>query len=71
MSTSPCCAGAGVEPVDVEVAKQILDAILSGHVEGAPQDDMEYEGGDDSAAGLNMGRCRTSLFVTCAPCAPG
>ena len=30
---------AGVEAKDVEVAKDILDAIMSGHVEGLPDDD--------------------------------
>lgn len=55
---------AGVEPADVEVAKEILDAILAGHVEGADVDDMEYEGNNDDdggdGSGLNVGRCCSS-----------
>lgn len=31
----------GVEEKDVEVAKDILDAIMSGHVEGMPGEDAE------------------------------
>ena len=32
---------AGVEEKDVEVAKDILDAIMSGHVEGMPGEDAD------------------------------
>jgi hypothetical protein len=40
----------------VEVAKEILDSIMSGHVEGEQTDDMDYTDNDDDIP--NRGRCR-------------
>lgn len=48
------CHCAGVEAKDVEVAKDILDAIMSGHVEGLPDDDAtmaEAEAEDEPRGG--------------------
>ena len=50
----PRVACSGVEPTDVEVAKELLDAILSGNVEGVQggtgEEGDEY-GDDDNAGG--------------------
>ena len=41
------CSPTGVEAKDVEVAKDILGAILSGHVEGLPGDDADMAEPED------------------------
>ena len=40
---------AGVEEKDVEVAKDILDAIMSGHVEGMPGEDADMAAEEEAA----------------------
>ena len=52
-SLSGCAA---VDPADVAVAKEILDAIISGHVEGATQDDEMEEDADMDAEVMPLER---------------
>ena len=49
---------AGVEEKDVEVAKDILDAIMSGHVEGMPGEDADMAAEEEAQAEAPRGARR-------------
>ena len=56
----------GVEEQDVEVAKGVLDAIMSGHVEGMPGEDAEMaEDAAQEEAPRGARRCSAHAFQLC------
>ena len=70
--TTPCimamCAQrhvhVGVEEKDVEVAKDILDAIMSGHVEGMPGEDAEAAAEEEAQDEAPRGARRCSAHAS-------
>ena len=60
----------GVEPVDVDVAKELLDAIMAGNAEGAPAAE-EGDGEDEQEADPAAGTRSVAAAVSCSCLLPG